>query len=59
MPNGGKFAVSVRPYVRKCLEHLSQYYEMAIFTAAEQTYADLIVNKLDPDNSIFSHRLYR
>jgi CTD small phosphatase-like protein 2 len=32
---------------------------MAIFTAAEQTYADLIVDRLDPDRKIFSHRLYR
>ena len=35
LSNGGKYGVSVRPYVEKCLAHLSQYYEMAIFTAAE------------------------
>lgn len=59
LAGGGKFAVSIRPFVQKCLEHLSQYYEMAIFTAAEQSYADLIVDRLDPDNKLFSHRLYR
>ena len=32
---------------------------MAIFTAAEQTYADMIVDQLDPDRKLFSHRLYR
>jgi CTD small phosphatase-like protein 2 len=59
LPCGGKFAVSIRPFVQKCLEHLSQYYEMAIFTASEQSYADLIINRLDPENKLFSHRLYR
>ena len=23
LPNGGKFAISIRPYAKKCLEHLS------------------------------------
>jgi CTD small phosphatase-like protein 2 len=32
---------------------------MVIFTAAEQTYADLIVDVLDPEKKLFAHRLYR
>lgn len=32
---------------------------MAVFTAAEQTYADLIIDKIDPEKKYFSHRLYR
>lgn len=32
---------------------------MAIFTAAEQTYADLIIDRIDPEKKYFSHRLYR
>jgi TFIIF-interacting CTD phosphatase-like protein len=42
-----------------CLEHLSNYYEMAIFTAAEKTYADLIIDRIDPERRYFQHRLYR
>lgn len=42
-----------------CLEHLSNYYELAIFTAAEQSYADLIIDVIDPDKRFFRHRLYR
>ena len=54
-----RFGVAVRPYVQQCLDHLSNYYEMAVFTAAEQTYADLIIDKIDPEKKYFSHRLYR
>ena len=32
---------------------------MAIFTAAEQTYADLIIDRIDPERRYFQHRLYR
>lgn len=32
---------------------------MAIFTAAEQEYADLIIDRIDPERKYFSHRLYR
>lgn len=32
---------------------------MAIFTAADQAYADKIIDKLDPDNKFFVKRLYR
>ena len=51
--------VAVRPYVIESLEKLSQYYEMAVFTAAEQTYADKIIDVLDPDKKYFTNRLYR
>jgi len=30
-----------------------------LFTAAEQTYADLILDKLDPERVFFTQRLYR
>ncbi len=53
LKNGAKFAITIRPYIHKCLDFLSQYYEMAIFTAADQEYADLIIDQLDPQKSIF------
>lgn len=37
---------------------MSKYYEIVIFTAALQDYADWILNRLDANKSI-SHRLYR
>jgi len=59
LSNGGRFAVFKRPFVEKILEHLSQLWELAIFTAAEKGYADLIIDKIDPENKFFKKRMYR
>ncbi len=59
LKGGVTYMVTLRPYLKQCLEHLSQFYEMAIFTAAEQEYADLIIDQIDPENKLFRHRLYR
>ena len=37
---------------------MSKYYEIIIFTAALQDYADFILDIIDP-NKVISHRLYR
>jgi len=34
-------------------------YEIVIFTAARQDYADKILNLIDPQNEFFSGRMYR
>ena len=38
---------------------MSQIFEIVIFTAAIQDYADSILDYIDPDKKIFSKRLYR
>ncbi len=38
---------------------MSKYFEIVIFTASAQDYADRIIDKLDPDNTLIHHRLYR
>jgi len=38
---------------------MAKMFEIIVFTAAEQTYADAILDYLDPDSSLISHRLYR
>ena len=50
--------VKMRPFYDDCIENLSKYYEIVVFTAGEQEYADAILDVLDPDGFI-SHRLYR
>ena len=55
-PNGGK--VLIRPQTPKFLEQCAKYYELIIFTAAQQEYADWILDRLDTKKTI-SHRLYR
>ena len=49
---------NVRPYAIKFLNNVSEFYEVVIFTAAIQLYADPIIDDIDPCSKI-SHRLYR
>ena len=51
--------VRLRPYVIDCLERLANLYEIIVFTAGEQDYADHILDYIDPDRKIFLKRLYR
>lgn len=56
-PSGGSFLV--RPGCFEFLNNISKYYEVIIFTAATQEYANRVVNLIDPNNENISHRLYR
>ena len=49
----------LRPYVQDILEKLVQWYEIVVFTAGEQEYADEILNYIDGGNTLFKKRLYR
>jgi len=48
----------LRPHVKTFLKAVSKKFEIVIFTAALQAYADYIVDYLDPEGLV-SHRLYR
>lgn len=56
---GTEIQVRLRPYVQDILEKLAHSYEIIVFTAGEQAYADEILNYIDPNKSIFKKRLYR
>ncbi len=47
-----------RPGTHEFLKRMAQCYELVIFTAAMQDYADWVLNDLDQEGLI-SHRLYR
>lgn len=51
--------VYLRPSVALFLKKISAWYEIVIYTASLSTYADSILDTLDPNNEIFSYRLYR
>lgn len=51
--------VNIRPYVMTFLKRMAQKFEIVIFTASHKTYADAILDELDSDGVIFSHRFYR
>jgi CTD small phosphatase-like protein 2 len=51
--------VNIRPYAKEVLSRLSKHFDILIFTASSQAYADPILDYLDPERSIIQHRLYR
>ena len=56
--DNGDDHVLYRPFAQKFVEEIAKYYEIVIFTAAQQDYADYILDRLDTTKAI-SHRLYR
>ena len=61
--SGKKILISVgifiRPGLKKFFEEISKYFEIGIFTASVQEYADAVINYLDPENRFIKFRLYR
>lgn len=49
----------IRPFCGQFLREMAQLYEVVIFTAGVQEYADWVIDQLDPKNELISHRLYR
>ncbi|CAL5097520.1 unnamed protein product [Urochloa decumbens] len=53
------FYVAKRPGVDAFLSAAAESFEVVVFTAGLQEYASLVLDRLDPDGELFSHRLYR
>ena len=51
--------IMIRPYLYDFLKNVKKYYELIIFTAATQDYADPIINAIEKDEKFFEYRLYR
>jgi CTD small phosphatase-like protein 2 len=51
--------VRKRPYFQQFLEHVSQRFEVIVFTASQQVYAETLLDILDPTGALIHHRLYR
>jgi len=54
---GGYFLL--RPGAKYFLEEVSKFYEIIIFTSSQKKYADKILDKIDVNGNIISHRLYK
>ena len=50
--------VQVRPYADFFLNEMAKYFELVIFTAAAEDYADIVLNELDK-NKVINYKLYR
>ena len=51
--------VKIRQHLEEALTYLSSMYEICVFTAGEQDYADAILDFIDIERQIIKHRLYR
>lgn len=51
--------INFRPFLFEFLFLLSEEYELGIFTASSQSYADQVLEWVDPLNGLFKIRLYR
>lgn len=51
--------LSVRPFAVELLKYASENFDTYIFTASTKSYADRILNTLDPENKMIKGRLYR
>ncbi|KAM3133252.1 hypothetical protein pb186bvf_014680 [Paramecium bursaria] len=56
--DGKQKSILIRPYVDLFINEMANYYELVIFTAGLQQYADWVVDQLDPLRLI-KYRLYR
>lgn len=61
LPSKGsaKVGINIRPLINETLDAISQNYIMIIYTASHQSYADPVINHIDPEKKYFKHRLYR
>lgn len=51
--------INIRPYVMEVLRLLKRNFRIAVFTASLKTYADAILDYLDPEGEVFEARYYR
>lgn len=51
--------INIRPYAQEILKNLSKNFEIIVFTASHSCYANVVLDKLDPDGRYIQHRLFR
>ena len=57
--NDSSGKIMIRPFLYDFLRSVKKYYELIIFTAATEDYANPIINAIEKDEKFFEHRLYR
>lgn len=60
---GGKrevtIGINIRPHWEEALSKIKNKYHIIAFTASHESYADSVLNHLDPEGKYFEFRLYR
>jgi len=55
----GKIGINIRPNWKNALNIIKEKYIIIVFTASHKTYADAVLDFMDPGRSFFPYRLYR
>lgn len=53
------FYVKYRPGMSDFLKKVSSHFDLVLYTASTQQYAEQVINKIDPNRKLLKHRLYR
>ena len=60
---GGKrevtIGINIRPHWEEALSKIKKKYHIVAFTASHESYADSVLNYIDPNKKYFEYRLYR
>ena len=62
LPGGKKevtIGINIRPHWEEALNKIKKRYHIVAFTASHESYADPVLNYLDPNKKYFEYRLYR
>eukprot|EP01023_Acetabularia_acetabulum_P000687 TRINITY_DN1027_c1_g1_i1.p1 TRINITY_DN1027_c1_g1~~TRINITY_DN1027_c1_g1_i1.p1 ORF type:complete len:348 (-),score=42.53 TRINITY_DN1027_c1_g1_i1:525-1568(-) len=51
--------VRSRPFLKQFLEAVSKHFEVVVFTASMEAYADKVLDVIDAGRQLISHRLFR
>ena len=54
-----KIGVNIRPHWKEAIEAISKLYAIVVYTASHASYADSVLDFLDPEKKYFYNRLYR
>jgi Dullard-like phosphatase family protein len=61
IPSGAitKVGLNIRPFWRESLMEIKKNYVIIVYTASHQSYADSVLDYLDPEKELIQYRLYR
>jgi CTD small phosphatase-like protein 2 len=51
--------INLRPHLKECLIEANKHFQVIVFTASHQSYADVILDHIDPEHKLFQYRVYR
>jgi CTD small phosphatase-like protein 2 len=54
-----KVGVNIRPHWKEAIEAISKLYAIVVYTASHASYANSVLDFLDPEKKYFYNRLYR